>query len=385
VRRRLVILAVLTSGCAPVTTTVPSVSTTPALSLTTTTAVATTAAPTTSTTVAPLQTLAYTEIATGLPFPTFLTARAGEAVSYLTTKDGQVHSITSEGMSPVLDITDRVRNSGEQGLLGMALNPSDPSRVFLHYSAPDGDTVLAEYRFDQGVIDPASEEVLLRLDQPAPNHNGGMIAFGPDGALYLGLGDGGGGGDTFGTGQTTDDLFASLVRFDVDGAGEPEVWAIGLRNPWRFDIDGELVYIADVGQNAFEEIDVAPIVEKGLNYGWPITEGLHCFDPPQGCDTDGLTLPLVEISHDDAGTCSVTGGVVYRGPALPELDGHYFYSDYCGGWLRSFRYVEGTVTDQRDWTGDVGVPGRVTSFGVDGAGEMYVLTTDAVYRVDPVR
>jgi hypothetical protein len=267
----------------------------------------------------------------------------------------------------------------------MALHPVNESAVFLHYSAGDGDTVLAEYRMDAGFIDPSSERVIFRLDQPAANHNGGMIAFGPDGALYLGLGDGGGAGGTFGTGQTTDDLLANVLRFDVDGAEEPEVWAIGLRNPWRFWFDRDLIYIGDVGQDAFEEIDVAPANASGLNYGWPITEGFHCFRPDEGCDTSGLTAPVVEIEHGDAGTCSVTGGVVYRGSAIPELDGHYFYSDYCGGWLRSFRYDAGTISEGQDWTTQVGVEGNVTSFGVDGAGEIYVTTSDAVYRVDPVR
>jgi glucose/arabinose dehydrogenase len=340
-----------------------------------------------TTTLPELSSLQYTSVASDLPFPVLVTARPGEGVAYVATKDGQVWEMPAGGgvLSPVPDITDRVRDSGEQGLLGMALHPVEESRVFLHYSAGDGDTVLAEYRVDAGMIDPASEQVIFRLDQPAANHNGGMIAFAPDGGLYLGLGDGGGAGDTFGTGQTTDDLLANLLRFDVDDSEQPEVWAIGLRNPWRFWFDRDLIYIGDVGQDAFEEIDVAPATLPGLNYGWSITEGLHCFRPAQGCDTSGLTAPVVEIEHGDAGTCSVTGGVVYRGKAIPELDGHYFYSDYCGGWLRSFKYENGAVTEERDWTAEVGVPGQVTSFGVDGAGEMYVTTTDSVYRVEPVR
>jgi hypothetical protein len=237
------------------------------------------------------------------------------------------------------------------------------------------------------------------VNQPAANHNGGTIAFGPDGYLFIGLGDGGGGGDTFGTGQPVDDLLGNLLRIDVDGdpyaipAGNPyadsdgadEVWANGLRNPWRFWFDEDLIYIGDVGQNAYEEINVAPADAAGLNYGWPITEGLHCFEPASDCDLGGLTQPVVEVEHGDAGTCSIAGGVVYRGAAIPELTGHYFYSDFCGGWLRSFLIADGVATDVRDWTDQVGAPGNVVSFGTDAAGEIYLLTTERVFRIVPLR
>jgi hypothetical protein len=145
-----------------------------------------------------------------------------------------------------------------------------------------------------------------------------------------------------------------------------------------------MIYIADVGQNSFEEVSVAPF-QADINYGWPITEGLHCFRPSSGCDTAGLTLPVIEVAHGDAGTCSITGGMVYRGLEIPEINGHFFYSDYCGGYLRSFRYEDGEVVDGTDWTEQVGVPGQVASFGVDTWGEMYVLTTDRILRVVPVR
>jgi len=211
-----------------------------------------------------------------------------------------------------------------------------------------------------------------------------MLQFGPDGLLYLGLGDGGGAGDRFGNGQDTGTLLGGLVALSVDGDPNPTLFAYGLRNPWRFWIDAGLIYIADVGQNRFEEVTVAPL-EPGLNYGWPITEGLSCFKPSSGCDVSGLTLPQVEVPLGEAGACAITGGIVYRGASIPELVGHYFYSDFCGGYLRSFRYEDGQVVDETDWTDQVGIPGRVVSFGVDGAGEMYVLTTDAVYRVVAVR
>jgi hypothetical protein len=149
-------------------------------------------------------------------------------------------------------------------------------------------------------------------------------------------------------------------------------------------VSDELIYIADVGQNAYEEINVGGL-EEGLNYGWPITEGLHCFQPSSGCDTDGLTLPAIEVERGDAGTCSITGGVIYRGEAIPELNGHFFYSDYCGGYLRSFLFQDGEVVEETDWTDQVGVPGGVVSFGMDFFGEMYVLTTDRILKVVPIR
>jgi glucose/arabinose dehydrogenase len=244
--------------------------------------------------------------------------------------------------------------------------------------------VVAEYTLTApGTADPSTERVLLRLDQPAANHNGGMLQFGPDGLLYLGLGDGGGANDQFNNGQNPDTLLGGLVAFDVDADSDPVKFATGLRNPWRFWIEGDLIYIADVGQNAFEEVSIGRF-EPGINYGWPITEGLHCFRPSSGCDTTGLTLPVIEVAHGDAGTCSITGGIVYRGPAIPEIHGQFFYSDACGGYLRSFSHGAGSV-DITDWTDQVGVPGGVVSFGVDGAGEMYVLTREALLKVVPVR
>jgi glucose/arabinose dehydrogenase len=334
--------------------------------------------PTTS--LPPLEGLEYETVASGLPFPTVLTTRPGEADPVIATKDGVVWRLGEDGETePVLDISALVTNDGERGLLGAVFHPEDPARLFVHYSDGAGDTVVAEYPVSGWEADPDAAAVLFTHEQPAGNHNGGMIQFGPDGMLYLGLGDGGGANDEFGNGQNEDTLLAGLVRIDVD-SGDAAKFAMGLRNPWRFWIDGERIFIADVGQGAFEEVNVAPL-EAGLNYGWPITEGLHCFEPRRGCDTEGLTLPIVEVEHDDAGTCSITGGVVYRGPAIPEVDGQFFFSDFCGGYLRSVT-ASGDVTD---WTDDVGVPGSVSSFGVDADGEMYVLTSDAVMKVVPVR
>ena len=348
-----------------------------------------------TTSLAPLLGLRYTAVVEGLPFPTVLTSRPFADGIYFATKNGQIWEL---GVGVILDISDRVTNSGERGLLGMAWHPGDPL-LYLHYSDANGDTVISEFDESEG-LDPSGERIVLQVPQPAANHNGGTIAFGRDGYLWIALGDGGGGGDTFGTGQTPDDLLASLLRIIpwatetyaippdnpfIDGGGSPEVWATGLRNPWRFAFDEDLIYIGDVGQNAYEEINVAPSSAPALNYGWPVTEGLHCFEPPQGCDLEGFTLPVIEVAHSDSGTCSITGGVVYRGSAIPELLGHYFYSDYCGGWLRSFRFDGSTAVEQQDWTEQVGTPGQVVSFGTDAAGEIYVLTTEAILRIDPVR
>jgi len=383
-----------------ITTTVPATNTSePA----TTAALTTSTTSITSTTVLPLQGLAYQAVGPELAFPVLVTARPGDALSYVATKDGRVWTLEGDDITGEIgDISGRVLNQGEQGLLGMALHPEDPGLIYLHYTALNGDTVIAEYAMPNArSIDTSSERIILRLSQPAANHNGGMIAFGPHGYLFIGLGDGGGSGDVFGNGQNLDSPLGSILRIDPAGqpyeipsdnpfldSEAPEIWAFGLRNPWRFWIDepAGTIYVGDVGQNAYEEINAVSLdVARGANFGWPITEALHCFSPRSGCDTTGLVLPVVEVAHGDAGTCSITGGVVYRGSAIPELFGHYFYSDYCGGWLRSFAWDAQGVTDQADWTDDVGVPGRVASFGVDGAGEIYVLTTDRVLRLIPLR
>jgi len=307
-----------------------------------------------------------------------------DGLSLVATKDGRVWVLEPDGevrRTPVLDITGQVTNQGEQGLLSIAVF-EDPPRVFIHYSGPGGDTVVSEFTEEEGLL--VDERILLSVDQPAANHNGGMLQGGP-GGLYLGLGDGGGANDTYGNSQNRDTLLGGLVRIDVNDPGvQPQKIQYGLRNPWRFWIDGDLIYVADVGQRAFEEVSVASL-EPGVNYGWPITEGLHCFRPPSGCDTTGLTLPVIEVEHGDAGSCSITGGIVYRGTAIPENAGRFFYSDYCGGYLRSLKFEDGSVVEENDWTDQVGAPGRVTSFGFDGSGEMYVLTTDRILKVVAVR
>jgi glucose/arabinose dehydrogenase len=393
-RRLLIPLLCVLAACtaepesAPTTPTIPPVTTTSASAGTTLPATTTTtAAAGTTTTIAPSTTLALDETVLAyqpladLDFPVQLTARPGESQSYVITKNGMVWLYDGSSIldQPVLDISGGVHDEGEQGLLSIALHPSDAARFYLHYSDTGGDTVVSEFAFTSPEqADPASERVLLQVDQPAANHNGGMLQFTPDGALLLGLGDGGGSGDRFGNGQNTDTLLGGLVSIDVDTADATK-YAMGLRNPWRFWIDGETIYIADVGQNAFEEVSVAPL-QPGHNFGWPVLEGLNCFSSSD-CDGTGMVAPVVEVEHGDAGTCSITGGPVYRGAVLPQLGGHYFYSDYCGGYLRSLLFADGAATELRDWSEQVGVPGQVTGFGVDGAGGMYVTTTNQLLKL----
>jgi glucose/arabinose dehydrogenase len=228
-----------------------------------------------------------------------------------------------------------------------------------------------------------------------PNHKGGLVMFGPDGMLYIGMGDGGSGGDPGNRAQDRTTLLGKLLRIDVDGGdpyaiptgnpfktggGAPEIWALGLRNPWRYAFDPQagLLYIGDVGQTAWEEVDVEPTTQAGLNYGWRIMEGAHCYNP-SSCSSTGLVLPAVEYDHSN-GQCAIIGGFVYRGTRFPALAGQYFYSDLCAGWVRSFAYGGGAVTGQTSWTLDVSVSNPV-SFGEDARGELYFVASNGVYRV----
>jgi glucose/arabinose dehydrogenase len=254
---------------------------------------------------------------------------------------------------PFLDITGRIASGGERGLLGIAFHPGYPTdpRVFVDYTDKDGNTVVSSFRVtasDPDAADPASEVVLLHVTQPFPNHNGGGIHFGADGMLYIALGDGGSGGDPQGNGQRLDTLLAKILRIDVDGTSntgayaippdnpfvatagaKPEIWQTGLRNPWRFSFDGPTgdLWIGDVGQAAWEEIDVARRGASGLNFGWNVMEGFHCFKPSDGCNRTGLTLPVAEYGHDLG--CAVIGGVVVRDARQGRLDGGYLFGDAC--------------------------------------------------------
>ena len=291
-----------------------------------------------------------------------------------------------------LDLSDRTRAQGERGLLGLAFHPAFASngRLFVHYTDRSGDTVLSELRADPpsaSSVDPATERVLLTLDQPYGNHNGGQIAFGPDGYLYLALGDGGSGGDPLNAGQDRSTWLGTILRLGVDGAEPyevpadnpfvgvegalPEIWAYGLRNAWRFSFDratGDL-WIADVGQNAVEEVNRQPADSPGgENYGWRIMEGDACFDPPSGCDPSGLTMPVVTYTHASGLGRSVTGGYVYRGADVPALQGAYVFGDYVSG--RVF-VAEGSGDD---WSMRTLLEAgfRIAAFGEDESGELYV-------------
>jgi glucose/arabinose dehydrogenase len=287
---------------------------------------------------------------------------------------------------PFLDISEKTEGTGEQGLLGLAFHPAFESngRFFINYTDNEGDTVVAEYRARPGAdrADAGSERVLLTIDQPYPNHNGGGLAFGPDDYLYIATGDGGSGGDPMGNGQSLSTLLGKLLRIDVDARtrdlpygipsdnpfanrdGRDEIWAYGLRNPWRFSFDGDTLWIGDVGQSAMEEIDRAPASMAGINYGWNLVEGTSCFeiDP---CNEKDLWPPVATYGHDQG--CSVTGGYVYRGRMHPELTGGYFFSDYCSGLIWAM------PAEGRGRAVVVADTGRfISSFGEDEAGEIYL-------------
>ncbi len=345
---------------------------------------------------------ALTTVATGLPPPVFLDAPAGDSRVFVALRDGRIVTLTGcpPAQTVIVDLRDRILSGGERGLLGMAFHPDfiTNGRLFVNYTDRAGDTVISEFRMAGAAVDAAGERVLLRVAQPAGNHNGGMLAFGTDRFLYVGLGDGGGSGDVFGNGQDTRTLLGSILRIGVDGrlpyaipaanpfaggGGRAEIWVYGARNPWRFSVDPATgdVYVGDVGQDAWEEVDVLAPGDTGANLGWPIMEGAHCFPPGAACSAAGLTLPVAEYDHTVG--CSITGGYVYRGEAVPALAGEYLYGDFCTGRLFGYRHDTGAV---RELTAVLGAVPRLTSFGTDGYGELYLLTLDGrLLRVVPAR
>jgi glucose/arabinose dehydrogenase len=347
-------------------------------------------------------------IVSGLSSPLYVTAPPGDLTRlFVVEQTGAIRLIKDGNLlpTPFLDVSDRITAGGEQGLLGLAFDPDYAStgRFVVHYTDTNGDTHLSQFRAssDPDVADAASEQVILTADQPYNNHNGGQVLFGPDGMLYLGLGDGGSEGDPQGRGQDLSDLLGSILRVDVRSASpyaippdnpfvgqsgvQPEIWSYGLRNPWRFSFDratGDL-YIGDVGQDKFEEVDVAPASSgsgKGLNFGWNIMEAAHCYNAST-CNQTGLTLPVFEYPHSQG--CSITGGYVYRGAAIPALQGLYFFGDFCQGSVRSFRYQGGSATELTDWP-TLRPGGSITSFGEDAAGELYVvIQSGSVFKIVP--
>jgi glucose/arabinose dehydrogenase len=352
--------------------------------------------------------LASQRVVGGLRNPLDLQSAPGDRDRlFVVEQEGRIRLVRGGQLvsTSFLDIVSRVGSGGERGLLGLAFHPQYATnrRFYVNYTDLNGDTNISEFRSTSAdSADPATERVLLHVPQPFPNHNGGGLTFGGDGFLYIGLGDGGSGGDPFGNGQRLSTPLGKLLRIDVDRGQPfavpndnpflstpgafPAVWAYGLRNPWRFAFDratGDL-YIGDVGQNRLEEVDVGLASRHGgENYGWNIMEGRSCFSPSSGCNQSGLVLPVVQYDHNTG--CSITGGAVYRGCRMPGYAGTYFYGDFCTGIIRSFRLQNGAVAEERDHTASVGRGiSSVSSFGVDVDGEAYVVDYDGeVYRIVP--
>jgi glucose/arabinose dehydrogenase len=340
-------------------------------------------------------------VSAGLSAPVFMTQPLDDGRIFVVEQGGRIRVVKNGALqtTPFLDITSRVLSGGERGLLSVAFHPQYATNHFFYVyftTQTNGDIHIERFTTttNADVADPTTAKVIITAPHSTyDNHNGGLLSFGPDGMLYAGLGDGGGGGDPLGNGQNFNSILASLIRIDVDH-GDPyaipannpfvgqanhrgEVWAKGLRNPWRYTFDkpSGLLYIADVGQNAHEEVDVVPAASGGLNYGWNITEGFSCYNAGT-CSKTGLTDPVLDYPHTDG--CSITGGYVYRGAALPRVQGHYFYSDYCSGFLKSFKYSNGAVTEPTDWAI---TSSNVTSFGQDFSGEIYLISGNTIYKI----
>ncbi len=353
--------------------------------------------------------------------PVDLTARSGTDDLYIAEQGGRVRrlqvkrstdpktnvitkTIGSVDSGSVLDLSDEVSTGGERGLLGITFS-SNGRKLYADYTDTDGNTHVVEFPMDGDRADTRNRRELLFVNQPFPNHNGGRVVFGPDGYLYIGLGDGGSSGDPYGNGQNTQALLGKILRIDpeaptadqpyaipagnpfADGTdGAPEVWLYGVRNPWRFSFDpanGDL-WVGDVGQDRIEEVDQLPSflgrdAGKGANLGWNEMEGSQPYQG--GTAPDGAVAPVFDYSHT-GGNCSVTGGFVYRGAAIPDLQGVYVFADYCVGDIRGLLARNSVRLDERS----LGIPidgGQLTSFGEDADGEIYALSgTGAVYRIE---
>ncbi len=311
---------------------------------------------------------------------------------FVVEQTGTIRAITNGVVDkePLLNVKQLIsRSHNEQGLLGLAFHPNfkDNGLLYINYTGRDDATRVVQYRATTGpnaVVDPKSAEVLLTLGQPWRNHNGGYLEFGPDGLLYVGTGDGGAANDPKRASQAPDNRLGKMLRINVE-TREVKIIQTGLRNPWRYTFDrktGDL-YIADVGQNKWEEVSVVASKDiEGANFGWSIWEGNHCFREAN-CSAEGMIAPAIEFDH--ATGCSITGGIVYRGSALPELYGAYFYSDFCTAILRSFRWKDGVVSDHWDWKALLDPKSRlaeVSAFAEDEDGEMYLLSSGGgIYKL----
>ncbi|MEZ5359369.1 MAG: PQQ-dependent sugar dehydrogenase [Candidatus Zixiibacteriota bacterium] len=359
------------------------------------------------------------KIAGGFTRPIFLTAPPGDTTRIIVVQQTGLARLIKNGVlqaTPFLDLTGKLSPGFEQGFLCMAFHPlyPDSNYIYVNYTNIVGALVIARFEVTDlslDFADASSEEILLTIAEPESNHNGGTIFFGPnDGYLYVSLGDGGGGGDqhgTIGNGQSLTTLLGKIIRIDINHglpyaipADNPfvgtasaldEIWAYGLRNPWRVGLDqsnGDL-YIADVGQSSWEELNYQPGMSTGgENYGWRLMEGAHCYNPSTGCDPGGLTYPLTEYSSSLG--CSIIAGFVYRGCRIPDLDGTFFYADWCTASIWSLKVVGGIVTDSTNRTTELDPPGadqinQPSSFGLDAAGELYIIDhgDGEVYKIVP--
>jgi glucose/arabinose dehydrogenase len=376
-------------------TTVPTP--TPTIVATSTPTVTPTA--TASPTPSPIPPLALAEVATGLSSPVDLQMPTDGTNRFFVVEQAGTIKILRNGAvlsQAFLNIQGKVTSGGELGLLGLAFHPnySSNGRFFLNYTrtvnGTQRQTVIAEYRVsssDPNLADPASEKILLTVDQPFDNHNAGQLAFGPDGFLYFGLGDGGNGGDPLGNGQNLATLLGKMMRIDVDHADpglqyavppdnpfvgnaavRPEIWAYGFRNPWRFSFERGTgrQFCADVGQSSFEEVD---LVQKGGNFGWNVMEGAHCFNPPSGCDTSGKILPIAEYDHSEGS--AIIGGYVYKGTEIPALTDLYIFGDLSSQTMWYLREAPPGTFTRTTLLSQFGF--AISAFGQDTPGEIYVV------------
>ncbi len=379
------------------------------------------AVPTAGPDAAPVSTLAVsaasiqlTKVAGSLSQPVFVTsANDGSGRLFIVEKTGAIRILQGGSVlaTPLINLSSKVSRGDEQGLLGLAFHPRFTSnrKFYVDFTDVHGNTVIREYKVsptNPNRVQAGSGRRILRIDQPYANHNGGMIAFGPDGYLYIGMGDGGSGGDPGNRAQRTNTLLGKLLRINVNGTtathsykvpgsnpyvgrpGRNEIWQRGLRNPWRFSFDratGNL-WIGDVGQARYEEVDRAKKTStgagRGVNWGWHVMEGFHCYQPATGCNKTGKRRPLLNYSHASNGRCAITGGYVYRGSAIPALRGWYVFGDYCSGEIFAVPSTASSAPGKVVLHGPGG--GQISSFGESQSGELYVVYLGgSVYRIDP--